>query len=279
MVGICYNESMYLCVDIGGTKTLASLFSKRGYKIYTKRFLTNARQEVFWQDLKKCVRHLKFVKGVAVAVPGVVRGDGKVKYGNLEQWNKDSDFDLKRALEEEFPEVPVKIVNDADAATLYEARYWADKKVVYLTFSTGIGGGIAENGQLTKESARFEPGHKKYTLLGRKQEWEDLAAASAIRKIYGAPVTTLKDQAIFDDVAVRISLGCADIIEIYQPDVMIFGGPLARQLPRFARPLRRLLAEALSPEIEIPRLLRARRPNESVIYGLCALIQREEPQQ
>lgn len=255
---------MYLCIDIGGTKTLLALFTKHGHKLLTKRFPTDQDPKKFIQDLKNHTKHFQKIKNITIAVPGEIKKSG-IKYGNLENWNG---FSLKKSLEDIFKEAKISLINDADAAALYEGSFYPYDKVLYLTFSTGIGAGLTESGQLSQQSAHLEPGHKKYSFKGQVKEWEDIAAASAIREVYGQPVTTLKDQAIFNDIAVRLSLGLSNLIKKHQPSIIIFGGPLAHQLPRFARPLRRLLAESLPPSLEIPRFLRAHRPTESVIYGL-----------
>lgn len=255
---------MYLCIDIGGTKTLLAIFTKRGHKLLTKRFPTNHEPKKFIQDLKNRTKHFQNIKDINIAVPGEIKKSG-IKYGNLEKWNG---FDLKKSLEAVFKDATINLINDADAAALYEGSFYPYDKVLYLTFSTGIGAGLVEEGQLSQKSAHLEPGHKKYPFKGQVKEWEDIAAASAIREVYGQPVSTLKDQAIFNDIAVRLSLGFTDLIKKHQPNIIIFGGPLARQLPRFSRPLRKLLAESLPSDLEIPRFLRARRPTESVIYGL-----------
>lgn len=256
---------MYLCVDIGGTKTLVALFTKHGRKLFTKRFLTDQDPKKFIQDMEKALKRfpMRFVKYVSVAVPGAIRLTG-IKYGNL-AWDS---FPLEERLKTIFRGRPIYIINDADAAALYEGSFYPYNTALYVTFSTGIGAGLTVEGELSKKSARLEPGHKKYLFKGHKDEWEDIASSAAIREVYGQPVTTLKDRAIFNDIAVRLSLGLSDLVKKYHPDMIVFGGPLARQLPRFALPLRRLLAESLPPEVEIPRLLRAHRPSESVIYGL-----------
>lgn len=279
---------MYLCIDIGGTKTLVASFSNRGFKLKTKRFKTNQDPALFLSDLEMTLKkfNLKKAKSLSIAFPGAIsyRPSAKssapllssvhsIAFGNLPWDPKALPKSLLALLSSlvDLKTTPVLALNDADAATLYEASYYPEKSVIYLTFSTGIGGGIVENGSLSKKSASFEPGHKLYRLKGSREEWEDLAAASAIRRIYGRPVTALKDQAIMNDIAVRLSLGLSDIIKKYEPDIIIFGGPLAFRLPRFIFPLRRLLAENLPANLEIPRLLRARRPSESVIYGLYLL--------
>lgn len=301
---------MYLCVDIGGTKTLIASFSNRGLKLKTKRFKTNKDPEAFLADLEATLKrfNLKKATAISIALPGAITYKSgttssrstasshkstseasdttsstpllssvrSVVFGNL-PWPKTSfPRSLGSLLTRLAPAAKIYALNDADAAALYEAARFPEKTVVYLTFSTGIGGGIVKNGSLSGKSASFEPGHKLYRLKGLHEEWEDLAAASAIRRVYGHPVTALKDQAIMNDIAVRLSLGLSDIIKEHEPDIIVIGGPLAFRLPRFVFPLRRLLAENLPPNLEIPRLLRARRPTESVIYGLYLLGRNEE---
>lgn len=263
---LMYNTNMYLCVDIGGTKTLVAGFSRGGRKLFTKKFPTAEEPERFIGDLGRATRWVpkRFIEVVSVAVPGVVEKNRSVKYGNL-AWGK---FDLREKIEELFGGVSVNMINDADVAALYEAQRYFDKTVLYITLSTGIGAGLVEEGKLSRASAKLEPGHKKYRFRGKVKEWEDIASAAAVREAYGQSVTTLKDQAIFDDVAVRISLGLSDLIRKYQPEVVVFGGPLAIRLQRYAIQLKRLLAEELKAEVGVPRMVRARRPTESVIYGL-----------
>ena len=69
---------MYLCIDIGGTKTLIALFDNRGKLLHSVKFLTNANQTKFYQALTQQIK-VNFVtsgiKAFSVAMPGIVKHD------------------------------------------------------------------------------------------------------------------------------------------------------------------------------------------------------------
>lgn len=72
---------------------------------------------------------------------------------------------LKQPLQKEFPEIPIYIINDCNAAVLgvhyFEALEEEKDNLVYITMSTGIGGGVICNGHLLlgKEGNAAEIGH------------------------------------------------------------------------------------------------------------------------
>lgn len=245
---------MYLAVDIGGTKTLVALFSKRGRVIRRFKFKTAYNFEKFVAKLIEVLSEFKKyqIRAVTVAIPGIVQNNCSVSLGNRD-WGK---IDLFTPIKDLF-NCPIFFENDANLATLYEARGYRGK-VVFLTFSTGIGGGIVEHGKILPESSQFEPGHKVYEYNGARAEWEDIAAASALEKYYHVDqATSLRRRIIMADVAERISLGLSDIVSEQNPEVVIIGGPLGKIFKRFDRYL---------PDLKV-KYRRPKRPLESVIYG------------
>jgi glucokinase len=72
---------------------------------------------------------------------------------------------LKEPLQQLFPETPIFIINDANASVLgihyFEATEEEKDNVVYVTMSTGIGGGVICNGHLLfgKDGNAAEVGH------------------------------------------------------------------------------------------------------------------------
>ena len=152
-------------------------------------------------------------------------------------------------------------------ATLYEAA-GLPGRTVFLTFSTGIGGGIVEDKKILKpDSDQFEPGHKIYTHNGITREWEDLAAASALEKFYHVDYATdLRGKEVLEDIAARIYLGIPEIVKKYHPDTIVLGGPLGKIFKLYAKYL---------PEVKGVKFKRPKRPNESVIYG-CYLFSRSQ---
>ena len=232
-----------------------ALFSKRGRVLRRYKFKTSWQKERFKRELLNVLS--KFAKfkpvSVVVAVPGVVQKNCSVRFGNRD-WG---DFSLVEDLKQLF-DCPIYFENDANLAALYES-YKLPGKTVFLTFSTGIGGGIAEKGKILPESNSFEPGHKIYTIDGKTAEWEDLAASSALEKAFHVDAATeLRGKAKMAKVAERVYLGLPDIISEYQPDNIILGGPLGKIFKLYVKYLPKHVGVSYR---------RPKRPLESVIYG------------
>ena len=255
---------MYLCIDIGGTKTIVALVNARGKILHSVKFPTAVDQEAFYDYLRQQIRVnfvLTEVVAFGVAMPGIIKDNRAIWLGNL-PWQ---DFDLAARLQADFGK-PAFVDNDANLAALAETRLSYHKNI-YFTFSTGIGGGITVGGKLAPRYRDFEPGHNRYTFHGEEAEWEDFAAASAISRVYGKPVEKITKREDWADIIERMLLGLAPITASQKPDAIIFGGPLGLQLPRYRRQLRRQLADRLPKNVSLPRLFRARHGSFSVIYG------------
>lgn len=87
--------------------------------------------------------------GIGVASPGPLDNRTGVVYSppNLLSWNG---FPLRDTLKEKYQK-PVFVENDANAAALGEYMFGAgqgSQDMVYITVSTGIGGGVVVNGRL-----------------------------------------------------------------------------------------------------------------------------------
>ena len=254
---------MYLGIDIGGTKTLIALFTRRGRIIRRKKLRTPQGSKTFIRELESNLAGFaKFrVRSVVVAIPGIVQKNYSVKFGNR-KWD---DIDLFTPIKNLF-DCPIWFENDANLAVLFES-YRLSGKTVFLTFSTGIGGGVAEKNHILPESNQFEPGHKLYQYNGQVKEWEDIAAASAIENYYHVDrATNLRKKPILEDIAKRIYLGLPDIVKEYHPDTIILGGPMGK--------IFRLYVKYLPRDLEV-KYRRPKRPNESVIYG-CYLYAKQK---
>lgn len=272
---------MYLVIDIGGTKTLIARFSRHGRCLYRDKFPTPNNLQDFLDTL---FAHLELISqynfaSIAVAIPGLVQGNRPVWFGNR-PWKSPA---IAETIKKLF-NCPIYFENDANLATIYESKFYS-KLSIYLTFSTGIGGGIACRGHLASESATFEPGHQIYqwpptsiknSTASRPLEWEDIASCAALNQIYGKPVDQIRDKQSIIDIALRISIGIADIITTYQPYTIIIGGPLALLFPRLKKPLIKILSQTLSPDIKLPQFTIAKRPRESVIYGGYRFLKSQE---
>ena len=244
---------MYLTVDIGATKTLIALFSQQGRVVRRAKFPTAQGAKTFFGTLEATLRQFwKYrIRSVVVAIPGLVQKNGTVRFGNRNWGNLDMLGWLKKLFN-----CPIYLKNDANLAAIYEA-YGRSGRTVFLTFSTGIGGGVVDDGKLLEEE--FEPGHRQYTFQGVTAEWEDLAAASAFERIYHVDLATeLRGRKVMKEVAERIYLGLPDIAAELRPDTIVIGGPMGRVFRTIERYL---------PKIPGVKYVGPKRPRESVIYG------------
>lgn len=244
---------MYLCVDIGATKTLIALFSQRGRVVRRVKFATPQGYKTFLSMLNNNLQNfVKYqIKAVVVAIPGTVQNNCSATLGNRNWGEVDIATPIKKLFN-----CPIWLENDANLATIYEAE-GLKGTTVFLTFSTGIGGGVAKDGKLIPEE--FEPGHEIYVYEGKVAEWEDLASASAIEKVYHVDrATDLHHKKELVDIAGRIYLGLPDIVRRFQPNTIVLGGPMGKIFWLYSRYLPHFLGVKYAPP---------KRPSESVIYG------------
>lgn len=145
--------------DLGGTKILTALADINGTILAELRQPTGAGEgpERVIERIVDSITALQHkcgvppgaLKAAAVVVPGpeLDTGQGIVHFSNNLGWRN---VELKKVLQNRL-QVPVYIENDANAAALGEHIYGAGDGIhdmVYITVSTGIGGGIIINGRV-----------------------------------------------------------------------------------------------------------------------------------
>jgi glucokinase len=244
-------------IDIGGTKIAAGAISEDGVIIDRRECPTlPERGFSFAMQRTRAMLHeiassagVRF-DGIGVASPGpldpftgILEG-----IGTLPGWEGGNLFaELGPAFN-----ARVAVENDADAAALAEA-YWGagkgSKQLIYITVSTGIGGGIILGGQLYRgaKGAHPELGHQIIDPSGplcycrATGCWESLASGSSIAAWVQQqnPVSVPKTAAEIaqlaengDALALKamdregyyLGLGLANIITLFTPDTVVLGG-------------------------------------------------------
>ncbi len=142
-----------VAVDIGGTQIRAALFtSNNTTPIHHKRTATHADGEDPFERLVAVIESVlpaEPVDVISVAAPGPLDPQNGVIFStpNIPGW---IEFPLVAKLEERL-RIPTCLGNDANLAALGEWRYGAGQghhDLLYLTISTGIGGGVIVKDQL-----------------------------------------------------------------------------------------------------------------------------------
>lgn len=267
---------MYLTIDIGGTKTLVAIFDDSGSIQSSVKFPTPASYGEFIDKLSKTIESLPTTElvGACVAIPGLVdREKGMIiGLGNLPWKHALIRDDLRQIVN-----CPVVIENDANLAGLSEANLIKDqyRKVLYVTISTGIGGGYVVDGILDPNTIDAEIGHMIFEGEGGIKAWEDIASGEWIVKTYGKKASDLDDQAAWKTISHNIALGLINASAALTPDVIVIGGGVGSHLDKFDRLLKESI-DQLKPEIlNVPSILQAQRPEEAVIYGCYELARQQ----
>ena len=171
------NDSI-LSLDIGGTKLAAAVMLPDGTTLSKRRSPTDANRgpDHVIGRLVTLAREALAEAGTTARAAGISAGgplnpiEGIVdRPPNLPGWER---VPLRTRIAEalDLPESRVLLENDANASALAEARFGAARNIqhaVFLTLSTGIGGGLILDGRLYR-GASFNAGE-----IGHQVVWPD----------------------------------------------------------------------------------------------------------
>lgn len=185
-------------IDVGGTSIKGATINSKGEVLDRFSLPTdkNASPEELIGKLCDLVnetlqnhQYNDKVVGIGIGIPGSFNKETGVVVNcpNLPTWK---DFHLKEFMEAR-TKLYVKLVNDADAAALAEAKFGVGKQYNYLlmiTLGTGVGGGIVINKELYNGYLGLggELGHMVIELdgklcgCGRHGCFESYASATAL---------------------------------------------------------------------------------------------------
>lgn len=249
-------------------------FSADGQLHGSVKFPTNPDYEAFkgelLQHIQESFNDTTFEK-CCCATPGRLTDDHEavIAFGNLPWKNVPIDNDLEDLLK-----IPVIIENDAKLAGLSEAQLVLEqyKRVLYITISTGIGGGVIVNGKLDPDFTNFEPGQMTYEHEGKLVRWEQFGSGKAIVEKYGKRASEIDDPETWQTISKDIALGLYNLSATVQPDVIIIGGGVGSHFHKFGAFIEQDLKAIQNDIVPAPPVIGAQRPEEAVIYGCYELI-------
>ena len=276
-------DKVYLTVDLGGTRIRAARCRADGtIEARTEQFTraeegANAVVERIAESLREVWPAKGKVTSIGVVAPGPVDPFTGVIFlaPNIPGF---VNLPLRDWLQAIF-KVPVFIGNDANLAGLAEWRYGAARghgQVVFLTVSTGIGGGVIVNGQLLVGSRGLagELGHVKIDYHGSpcqcgsvgciesiasgtglvRQVRERLAAGekSQVTEIVAGDLDAINVEAIaraaaqgdaltnavLDDSFYALGMAVVSFLHSYNPSIVVIGGGVSNLGERLFKPVR-----------------------------------------
>jgi len=180
--------------------------------------------------------------------------------------------------------VPAIMDNDANAGALGEGRFGAGRgcsPLFYMTLSTGIGGGICEDGRIWRGADSYggEIGHLTIRpdgppcLCGWRGCFERMCCGLWLERDYGKTAEDLmQDPAFVSRYVVDLALGLKACIMLLNPARIVIGGGIAKAGARLFDPLRTELHRQITSwsgaRIDV---VPAALGDDSVLYGALAL--------
>ena len=255
-------------IDLGGTKVAAAIFSSDGEMIAKEyRLLEGAQGEAVALKVAETVNALMesnpgtCIESVGICIPGIVYSKkGTVWAPNIPGWD---DFPLKSRLAAALHRDDLKISIESDRTCYILGEAWKGAAngctdAIYLAVGTGIGAGILLDGRIIHGAndivgatgwMALEPPYKEefipvgcfeYYASGNgignqaKLLYNDSGKSSYdVFAGYGSdPVAT----AILDKAIMMWGMGAANLVSLFNPQKVIFGGgifgPAVKFIPR-----------------------------------------------
>jgi polyphosphate glucokinase len=208
-------------LDIGGSGIKGAPVDTTTGTLLTERFRIPTPQPATPQAVLatalEVVRHFSWNGPIGCGFPAVVKAGVVCTAANIDpSW---IGFDLRSGVQQAL-DLPVQVLNDADAAGMAEIRYGAgrgiDGVVMMVTLGTGIGTALFVKGQLVPNT---ELGH--ITIRGKDAE---LRAAARIRD---------EKKLSWKQYAHRVDEYLDELQRLFWPDLIIIGGGVSKDAEKF----------------------------------------------
>ncbi len=258
---------MIIAVDTGGTKTLVAAFSPDGQLLNKVKFPTPKNTSIYIETVIQHIGQLasaKEIEAISIALPGVIRDQKAVICRNL-GWR---DFDVIAALKQRWPSVPMWLENDANLGGVGAARLSSPtpSRCLYVTVSTGVGGGFVVDGKIEKSLSESEFGDITLEYDGKITNWEHIAGGSAISGVYSPRIDESTESWVKEEVGRRIARGLLAVLPVLRPDIVAIGGGLGARYHLFSDYVEQTLSAELPEDYRCP-VITAPNPEEIVAYG------------
>ena len=319
------SDDLVLGIDIGGSKILTAVFDSQGEILSSDESTTHAikgSEAVIQSILDSAHRALEQAKvavseltAIGIGAPGISNPETGILFTspNLPGWHN---IPLKDILQERLGKKTF-LINDANAAALGEFYFGAargTRNFIYITLSTGIGGGIIIDGNIYSGAigAAGEVGHMTIDdegpicKCGNRGCWETLASGTAlareaklrikegvrtsileyadgdVEKVTAQVIHSAAEQGdnLAKELIARtgyyVGVGLANLINIFNPELIIIGGGLSNIGDMLLQPALKTAGErAYKETFQAVRFASAELGRNSGVIGAAVFALRE----
>jgi predicted NBD/HSP70 family sugar kinase len=277
--------AVFVGLDIGGTKIMVAAANSEGKVLRRSRTATSTSLA---QDLANIDRMIAEVAaeekmmGMGAAIGGPLDWEnGIVSPLHQPDWRN---VPLKAIMEEKWG-CPFQVDVDTNVAAVGEYRWGGVSagRFLYLTLSTGMGGGFLVDGRVYRGKGGTHPevGHQSIPFrclnpsavqceCGAPDCLEALVSGNGIRRIYGKSAESLS-QAEWGEVAYNLGQGLRNMAAFYAPGIIRIGGGVALGGgEKFIHASKKVMEEHLrlvpAPQVELSTL-----GNDSALLGAISI--------
>lgn len=322
-------DPLALGVDLGGTKILTAVINPQGKMLSRDHSITPASKghEAIIQAILESAGRALAQAGIAaselsaigVGAPGLSNPETGILFTspNLPGWR---DVPLRGIIQRKLGKKTF-LINDANAAALGELYFGAARgarNFIYVTISTGIGGGIVINGEIYSgaSGAAGEVGHMTIDdngplcNCGNRGCWETLASGTALARearhqMEQGAKTSILDYSggvmekvtaevihkaaqagdkLAEELIARtgyyVGVGLASLINIFNPELIVIGGGLSNIGGMLLEPAFRVAGErAFKEACQAVRFATAELGRNSGVLGAAAFALKEKKKQ
>ncbi len=232
---------VYVGLDIGGTKIMVAAADREGNILQRARAATSTSLEEDLANINHMITEVAAndeILGMGAAIGGPLDWEqGIVSPLHQPAWRN---IPLKALMESRWS-CPFHVDVDTNVAAVGEYRWGGilAKRFLYLTLSTGMGGGFLVDGDIYRgqDGAHPEVGHQSIHFrctnpsavqceCGAPDCLEALISGNGIRRIYGKPAEELSPRE-WEEVAYNLGQGLRNLAALYAPDIIRIGGGVA----------------------------------------------------
>jgi predicted NBD/HSP70 family sugar kinase len=293
-------QKLGIGIDVGGTKVWAVLGNENGDIVYEYKEATCTEQSEFLNQLDRIVNLLlkrsgvkqDVLCGIGIGLPGIVSSDtGVITWvPNLMELNG---LDLGNHFKEKWG-LQVSLQNDGKTALIGEQWLGAAKgrkHIVMITIGTGIGGAVMMHGKLW-DGAHGIAGSMGWMIMDLTDDgdeglgwFERTASGTAINR-RGQRLEMPRDSHELFAAAVQgdqeamklaahighcIGAAVANITSVLDPELIVIGGGVSRQLDVIMPSLRDAVRKYASPAVRDVPVTASQLLDRSGVMGALGL--------
>ena len=233
--------AVFMGLDIGGTKIMVAAADQEGNILRRTRTATATSLEADLTNINNMIAEAALqeeILGIGAAIGGPLDWEqGIVSPLHQPAWRN---VPLKAMMESKWG-CPFHVDVDTNVAAVGEYRWGGvgARRFLYLTLSTGMGGGFLVDGNIYRgqDGAHPEVGHQSIHFrcsnpaavqceCGSPDCLEALVSGNGIRRIYGKPAEALSPKE-WEEVAYNLGQGLRNMATLYAPDAIRIGGGVA----------------------------------------------------